>query len=545
MVYVVLPPELSKRSIQILIQYMYSGEATVSNDILNEVLHGGELLKIRGLWRNKTPTASSSESHPFNTPVESTASSGRDSSAYAGDKIIYETVNHERSTNNLSIVKESPVIVTSPTHISAPPAHKSNAPLAHHIAQGIDMPSQTTTSMPLTVQPQPDRPPPPSVQQQTAPSTHHLHRHHVSPHHSKQIVCNDLSTNLFSVSASSHLASIQASILSPPPAHEIAAQHPSNLIVKKELSANANDDRDLSATHYGLVPLQMTTNKMTSSDKRLTKTITENGNSLATNSNVLIRSPANLSISAAAAQYQQRIGRRYSEENFLYAKEPNDEPTRNANHHSLEHSACTDSEHSREKSRNHQLKASRHSMETTSVVENATHSESSASDAIRMMTIKQEPAEWAEFGDGDNHSEKANIEVNVKPELVYPKGDSDEEGKCEFAASVFRNGLFTISFSGEAQDPIYSPLTCELCSETFTIPADWVRHIESHSEPATHCVPKKRKRIEVEEMSAHQFRLRFSQFFFFFLLLISRHDNRTRWSRAQQRYDVICAQCIL
>lgn len=47
------------------------------------------------------------------------------------------------------------------------------------------------------------------------------------------------------------------------------------------------------------------------------------------------------------------------------------------------------------------------------------------------------------------------------------------------------------------QEPIYSPLTCELCSETFTIPADWVRHIESHSEPATHCVPKKRKRMEV------------------------------------------------
>lgn len=44
---------------------------------------------------------------------------------------------------------------------------------------------------------------------------------------------------------------------------------------------------------------------------------------------------------------------------------------------------------------------------------------------------------------------------------------------------------------------MYSPLTCELCSETFSIPADWVRHIESHAEPA-HCVPKKRKRYEVD-----------------------------------------------
>ncbi|XP_037935287.1 uncharacterized protein LOC119669461 isoform X2 [Teleopsis dalmanni] len=49
--YVVLPPDLSHRAIQILVQYMYSGEATVSNDILSEVLRGGEILKIRGLCR--------------------------------------------------------------------------------------------------------------------------------------------------------------------------------------------------------------------------------------------------------------------------------------------------------------------------------------------------------------------------------------------------------------------------------------------------------------------------------------------------------------
>ncbi|XP_064547341.1 uncharacterized protein LOC135434635 isoform X3 [Drosophila montana] len=49
--YIVLPPDLSHRAIQILVQYMYSGEATVSNDILNEVLRGGEILKIRGLCR--------------------------------------------------------------------------------------------------------------------------------------------------------------------------------------------------------------------------------------------------------------------------------------------------------------------------------------------------------------------------------------------------------------------------------------------------------------------------------------------------------------
>lgn len=48
----------------------------------------------------------------------------------------------------------------------------------------------------------------------------------------------------------------------------------------------------------------------------------------------------------------------------------------------------------------------------------------------------------------------------------------------------------------DMKDPIYSPLTCELCSETFTVPAEWVRHIEGHAE-ATHNIPKKRRRLDV------------------------------------------------
>lgn len=68
--------------------------------------------------------------------------------------------------------------------------------------------------------------------------------------------------------------------------------------------------------------------------------------------------------------------------------------------------------------------------------------------------------------------------------------------------SVKMNGE-THEFSYFLLDPddrdqmIYSPLTCELCSETFTVPAEWVRHIESHAE-STHChVPKKRKRLDL------------------------------------------------
>lgn len=56
MIYIFLPSELSRRAMSTLIQYMYTGEATVANDILNEVLKGGELLKIRGLCKVNTTT---------------------------------------------------------------------------------------------------------------------------------------------------------------------------------------------------------------------------------------------------------------------------------------------------------------------------------------------------------------------------------------------------------------------------------------------------------------------------------------------------------
>lgn len=48
--YVVLP--FSYHAVKTLVHYMYRGESRVSNDILKEVLHGGDMLKIRGLCHN-------------------------------------------------------------------------------------------------------------------------------------------------------------------------------------------------------------------------------------------------------------------------------------------------------------------------------------------------------------------------------------------------------------------------------------------------------------------------------------------------------------
>ncbi|XP_012167776.1 zinc finger protein 271 isoform X1 [Bombus affinis] len=51
---VVLPTEIGYRTLKILIQYMYSGEATVTNDQLEGVLKAGDILRVRGLWRSNS-----------------------------------------------------------------------------------------------------------------------------------------------------------------------------------------------------------------------------------------------------------------------------------------------------------------------------------------------------------------------------------------------------------------------------------------------------------------------------------------------------------
>lgn len=47
---------------------------------------------------------------------------------------------------------------------------------------------------------------------------------------------------------------------------------------------------------------------------------------------------------------------------------------------------------------------------------------------LQMMSIKQEPVDWSDFEHETANVNKSSIEVAVKPELIYSKGDTDEEG---------------------------------------------------------------------------------------------------------------------
>lgn len=100
--------------------------------------------------------------------------------------------------------------------------------------------------------------------------------------------------------------------------------------------------------------------------------------------------------------------------------------------------------------------------------EQATMDETSKnSEETPFLVIKEEPLEWNDVAESemelvDEH--EFHTEMTIKPEVLMEQETSEEE--------------------------MYSPLTCELCTETFMIPAEWVKHIQTH----TDMLPAKRQR---------------------------------------------------
>ncbi|TMW52160.1 hypothetical protein DOY81_002719 [Sarcophaga bullata] len=146
--YIVLPPDLSHRAIQILVQYMYVGEATVSNDILSEVLRGGEILKIRGLCRTSASNIQQPQHarNPDNqTSVNASSynltrmpmSSGPTSVRYLMEQ---QQQQHSRGLGASVMPKDSPVIIKSPKPLST--LASSTAGLSKPTSSGITINKQ-------------------------------------------------------------------------------------------------------------------------------------------------------------------------------------------------------------------------------------------------------------------------------------------------------------------------------------------------------------------------------------------------------------------
>nr|XP_023022920.1 zinc finger protein 180 [Leptinotarsa decemlineata] len=86
---------------------------------------------------------------------------------------------------------------------------------------------------------------------------------------------------------------------------------------------------------------------------------------------------------------------------------------------------------------------------------------------LQYLMIKDEPVEWSEADMELIESKDVYEEVTLKSEPEEHSSDNNEN-----------------------EEKMFSPLTCELCTETFTIPREWVRHVQTH----TDVLPAKRRR---------------------------------------------------
>lgn len=87
------------------------------------------------------------------------------------------------------------------------------------------------------------------------------------------------------------------------------------------------------------------------------------------------------------------------------------------------------------------------------------------------LMIKDEPIDWSEADMEIVDSNDVFDDVPVKTE------NTDD--------------------SEESNEKMFSALTCELCTETFSIPGEWVRHVQTH----TDMMPAKRRRRDSPEVS--------------------------------------------
>lgn len=103
----------------------------------NEVLHGGELLKIRGLCRNKQAHSTSSSINESSSLQYAPPESGC-------EKSIYDP--HTDRMSSSAIIKESPVIVTSPQHLGASAISATHKPPSSSSSSSTSSSSATTSA---------------------------------------------------------------------------------------------------------------------------------------------------------------------------------------------------------------------------------------------------------------------------------------------------------------------------------------------------------------------------------------------------------------
>ncbi|KAG5678921.1 hypothetical protein PVAND_008544 [Polypedilum vanderplanki] len=441
MIYIFLPPELSKRAVATLIQYMYTGEATVANDILNEVLKGGEVLKIRGLCK-----VNSTSNNTKYTTIDSTHQSQQQHQQLT-------PAIHSSSTNNYQPYK----LIENGTVSTSSPLKSNKSTPRNSIDKAASVHCSTEARNQQHILTQNESP----VVVMTSPSS--------QPNQPQNYAQQSMTNN----NQSQHI------------------QQSNNLIiVKKDMAIDPGDASNIPVEHFGLISLKIAAavKKAQQQQSNLRKSPITTGppsssSGYQVDENIrydTIASPPTFKVYTTSNDIHHQQQQQHMTEDVLRYTEKKKRIAQNQKPSSS--TDCIKNSKQFENGQSFQLASS------TAIVshdKNLQQSQQNFPEALSFLTIKEEPIEWSEFDAngiaaqvGDNRTEI----ITVKPETL-----EDIEN----------------SLSSEVTDKVYSPLTCEVCNLKFQLPSAWVRHIESHSEmnQAQPSVPKKRKKADEEENS--------------------------------------------
>ncbi|XP_011179688.2 uncharacterized protein LOC105210430 isoform X2 [Zeugodacus cucurbitae] len=454
--YIVLPPELSHRAIQILVQYMYSGEATVANDILNEVLRGGEILKIRGLCRTSSSTTSTN-SHNSSTRVnESLIANG------VGTHYIQSAGNRQAALPTL-------------THSHMPSGHGSDMYIVNKCPNGGGGSCAPRYAMEHLQQPVTQSVPTQTTHAQQIQQTHHQFRGlgaSVLPKDSPVIVKSPKLSQLGLLSAaassSKHITgggiSVNKEVAIDP--DEKCCYQLNQLHVASTL---CNEIGCTGGCPMSMEDEQVRRRQRNQNDETMRATVVE-----------------------------QQLEREYTDRTRPPPDEEehrNDIDMPNYDRHLRRSSGGSNGERMRDyfltDSYEHSNTTTTKSQYTEQISGSRLANTSPMPHAQTFLAIKQEPTDWTTTTTSATDNAHADLASRPQTSLRSPKQPLDFKMPPGSAAVKLEVGAHTHSPHSEqdtnAQDDsdYEARLACETCKQSFDEPKSWVRHLESHTVNAT------------------------------------------------------------
>lgn len=369
MIYIFLPSELSRRSISTLIQYMYTGEATVANDILNEVLKGGELLKIRGLCKVHPGT---------NEPLNS--------------KYTLDLANQHQQQQQAANYTQQPykLIENDPS----PVVNASSSPLKSNkstLRNSIDKKSSIHSDG--------------GRASSTSSSSHgHHHQQHILTQNESPVVVMTTSTQ-------------------PNPPQNYAQQSNNLIIVKKDMAIDPDESNQIPVEHYGLISLKIAAAVKKAQQQNIKKS-PSTSSSAGDHRREFYQFDENLRYDAISSPPAFKVYTTSSEQQLM--NEEAQRYTEKKKRIAQNHQKASSSGGIRESSKSNKFVTAENGQSYTLTTTAANDKIHHFPEALSFLTIKEEPLEWTEFDANaatattttqaliDNRREV----INVKPETL-------------------------------------------------------------------------------------------------------------------------------